>query len=352
MTINHPFSSLELPIIQAPMAGGITTPQMVIETGRHGGLGMLAAGYLTPENALEQIREVKQALDKPFGINLFVPQPFHVDEADVQKAEAALAPFSEALDLSGTATPPLPVYEKAVETFQAHIDVILEERVPVCSFTFGLPDAAATRRLKENGVFLIGTATTTAEAVLVEESGMDMVVVQGSEAGGHRGHFHKSMEESHIGLFSLIPQTVDAVTIPVAAAGGIMDARGIQAARCLGAAAVQMGTAFLPCQESGAPDAHKNAVLQAQEDDVVMTRAFSGKWARGIQNEFIQMMKDEDAVVDFPVQNALTKPIRSAAGSRGDTAYMSLWTGQSTRLARRRTVKELMESLAEELKPF
>jgi nitronate monooxygenase len=188
-----------------------------------------------------------------------------------------------------------------------------------------------------------------AEALAIENKGLEMVVVQGSEAGGHRGNFIHENQESLIGLMSLIPQVVDNVSIPVIAAGGLMDGRGLMASLCLGAKGVQMGTAFLTCVESGAPKVYKESILQANEDQIVLTRAFSGKWARGVKNKFIlEMQKHEHSLPDFPIQNTLTQPIRKAANLQNNQDYMSLWSGQSPRLAKNQTVATLMKNIIEE----
>ena len=203
------------------------------------------------------------------------------------------------------------------EIFNEQIKVVMEEKVPFCSFTFGIPSKEVIVELKQHNIILIGTATTVEEAVEIEKNGMDIVVVQGSEAGGHRGNFINGFQESLIGLMSLIPQVVDNVSIPVIAAGGIMDGRGLMASLCLGAKGVQMGTAFLTCIESGAHKVHKEAILNAKEDQIVLTRAFSGKWARGIKNKFIlEMQKHESSIPDFPVQNSLTQSIRKASATK------------------------------------
>jgi nitronate monooxygenase len=197
----------------------------------------------------------------------------------------------------------------------------------------------------------MGTATTVREAVENEEAGMDIVVVQGSEAGGHRGNFIDGYQESLVGLMSLIPQVVDNVSIPVVAAGGIMDGRGLMASICLGAKGVQMGTAFLTCVESGAHKVHKEAILNANEDQTVLTRSFSGKWARGIINKFIlEMQNHETLLPDFPVQNTLTQDIRKTSAAQNNQDFMSLWSGQSPRLAKSQTVESLIKKIIVEAK--
>ncbi|MET3696724.1 nitronate monooxygenase [Bacillus oleivorans] len=341
--------NIKYPIIQAPMAGGVTTSELVAEVSNSGGLGMIGAGYMTPKQMREQIREIKQLTANPFGINLFVPNEFGATEEEVRDANDILNPIREQLNIQSKDNLELPEYNRVVETFIEQIEVILEEKVPVCSFTFGIPSTEVIDKIKQHNIILIGTATTVREAVEIEKTGMDMVVVQGSEAGGHRGNFIYGHQESLIGLMSLIPQVVDHVTIPVIAAGGIMDGRGFMASICLGAAGVQMGTAFLTCIESGAPNVHKEAILQADEDETVLTRAFSGKWARGINNKFIsEIQHKEESLPDFPVQNTLTQEIRKASLTQNNPDFMSLWSGQSPRLAKNQTVGKLMKNIISE----
>lgn len=342
---------IEYPIIQAPMAGGVTTSKLVAEVSKAGGLGMIGAGYLNPHQAREQIRIIKQLTVNPFGINLFVPEEFDVLEGDVSSANQALQPIRHQLKLPPKEQFDFPAIENVHQAFADHVQVVIEEKVPICSFTFGIPSKDVIADLKRHDIFLIGTATTVEEAIENERAGMDAIAVQGSEAGGHRGSFMDGNQEKLIGLMSLIPQVVDEVSIPVIAAGGIMDGRGLMASICLGAHGVQMGTAFLTCLESGAHETHKTAILNAHEDQTVMTRAFSGKWARGIENRFIADMKRHERFLpDFPVQNVLTQDIRKGSAGLKTPEFMSLWSGQSPRLAKEQTAKELIQTVMEDIK--
>ncbi|MFB7140666.1 NAD(P)H-dependent flavin oxidoreductase [Gottfriedia sp. NPDC056225] len=343
--------NIEYPIIQAPMAGGITTSKLVAEVSNCGGLGTIGAGYMTPSQIREQIREIKKLTSKQFGINLFVPNDFKIDENEIEASNHLLLPINEELNLKQDERIQLPSFNRLTETFHEQIKVIIEEKVPICSFTFGLPSIELIKELKFHNIILIGTATTLKEAIEIEKAGMDLVVVQGSEAGGHRGNFISDDEESLIGLMSLIPQVVDHVNIPIIAAGGIMDGRGLTASMCLGAKAVQMGTAFLTCIESGAHEVHKNAILNATEEQLVLTRSFSGKWARGVGNKFVmEMRQHENSVPQFPIQNTITQTIRIAAAKQSNKEYMSLWSGQSPRLANNVTVKELITKIIDDVK--
>lgn len=342
---------IRYPIIQAPMAGGITTSKLVAAVSNSGGLGMIGAGYLAPAQTREQIREINELTSNPFGINLFVPSEFKIIENEIQSANQSLNPIRRQLNLPLKNSIEVPNFTNLLETFIEQITVVIEEKVPICSFTFGIPSKEVIAKLKQANILLIGTATTVAEAVENEKAGMDIVVVQGSEAGGHRGNFINGDQESLVGLMSLIPQVADNLSIPVVAAGGIMDGRGLMASICLGAKGVQMGTAFLTCIESGAHAVHKEAILHANEDQTVLTRSFSGKSARGISNKFIREMQNyETQLPDFPIQNTLTQDIRKTSATQNNKDFMSLWSGQSPRLAKSQTVDSLIKKIIAEAK--
>jgi nitronate monooxygenase len=342
---------IQYPIIQAPMAGGVTTSELVSEVSHSGGLGSIGAGYMTPRELQKQIQEIKQLTTNTYSVNLFVPIPLDVTQDEMNRANDILQPIREELNIQPNDNLEIPTYENELEKFHEQVQVLMKEKVPVCSFTFGIPSSEMISELKKHNIILVGTATTVREAIENEQAGMDIVVVQGSEAGGHRGSFTKEGNENLIGLMSLIPQVVDHVSIPVVAAGGIMDGRGLMAALSLGAEGVQMGTAFLTCEESGANDIHKEEILHAHEDQTVLTRSFSGKWARGIKNRYISEMQDvEESFPEFPIQNTLTKGIRSASSSQQNRDFMSIWSGQSPRLAKKQTVNELMKEMIKEAK--
>ena len=341
--------NIEYPIIQAPMAGGVTTSKLVASVSNAGGLGMVGAGYMTPNQMRTQIRELKQLTPNPFGINLFVPNEFEVKEDEIRTSNQLMNGFRDELGLPRKETMEIPNSNSVYATFKEQIKVVVEEKVPICTFTFGIPPKEMIEEIKKQNILLMGTATTLKEAVANEKAGMDIIVVQGSEAGGHRGNFMEEDQESLIGLMSLIPQVVDHVGVPVVAAGGIMDGRGLMASICLGAKGVQMGTAFLTCMESGAHPVHKEAILNAEGDHTVLTRAFSGKWARGIKNRFIsEMQAQQDKLPSFPVQNSLTQDIRKKSGEQNNPEFMSLWSGQSAVLAKNQTVEALIQEIVEE----
>jgi nitronate monooxygenase len=337
---------LAYPIIQAPMAGGATTAELVAAVCEAGALGFIGAAYLTPSDIIAVSQEVRARTSRPFGINLFAPLDASDQPSDARPALNLLAPFHAELGLPPPALPTL-----IAESFDAQLSAALESGASVFSFTFGLLPTNAIAAIKASGMFLIGTATTVDEARKLAAAGVDAVVAQGSEAGAHRGTFAADFEAAMVGTIALVPQVVDAVAVPVIASGGIMDGRGIAAALALGASAVQMGTAFLTCDEAGIPAAHKAAILAADAHDTRLTRAFSGRPARGIVNRFMleaDRMADSGAILPYPLQNALTRPLRSAAARQGRGEYLSLWAGQGVRLARRQSAADLIARLVHE----
>jgi nitronate monooxygenase len=337
---------LEHPVIQAPLAGGGDTPDLVAAVGNAGGIGFIGAAYSTPAQIIELGRAVRQKTTRPFGINLFAPVPQPEPIANPHAAVRCVTPFFAELGLPAP-SPSAPVGDSFLDQLAA----ALETDASAFSFTFGILPLEAIEAIKRRGLFLIGTATSVAEAIALEKAGVDAIVAQGSEAGGHRGTFSGDFSAAMIGTISLVPQVVDAVKIPVIASGGIMDGRGIAAALALGAAAVQMGTAFLTCNEAGVADAYKEAILNAREDQTRVTRAFSGRPARGIVNRFmaeVESSEAPDSILPFPLQNALTRPLRAAAAKQDRAEFLSLWAGQGARMARRQTAAELVARLARE----
>jgi len=340
------YLNIKYPIIQAGMAGGVTTPELVAAVSNAGALGTLGAGYMSPTQMQDNIRKIKKLTNKPFGVNLFIPEIPDVIDQEIEKANAWLQPFREELNIMEKPE----VKKGTASIFEEQIQIILEEKIPVCSFTFGIPSKEVVQQLKKRNVVVIGTATTVNEAIANEENGMDMVVVQGSEAGGHRGTFMGQFEEAMIGTMALVPQSVDQVKIPVIAAGGIMDGRGVLSALILGAQAVQMGTAFVTSLESGASPQHKEAILNSIEEQSVVTSAFSGKPARGIRNEFItKMTKYEKELPKYPIQNTLTKKIRSEAAKQNRPEWMSLWCGQNPRLSKPQSAMEVVSEICSQV---
>lgn len=332
---------LKFPIIQAPMAGGATTPELVAAVCNAGGLGSLGAGYMPPDEIRHALKTIRQLTNKPFAVNLFIPEKHYASAAQIRRACDDIKQSCGELNIGIE-----PVTEPYAASFEEQINVLIEEKIPVFSYAFGLLDSKWISKFKKNHTILIGTATTLAEACVLQESGIDAIVAQGSEAGGHRGTFIGKAEDGLIGLFSLLPQLVDQLDIPIIAAGGIMDGRAIIAALDLGAESVQMGTAFLSCFESGIPDVYKHTLLTQQQDNTVLTRAFSGKLARGIRNQFIERMDARKInILDYPIQNALTSMMRKKAREQNNIDFMSMWAGQSVPLCRSISAKDLIGAL-------
>ncbi|MBS0293340.1 MAG: nitronate monooxygenase [Proteobacteria bacterium] len=334
---------ITLPIIQGPMTGS-DTPQLAAAVSAAGGLGLLGCGMRSPQAMREAAAAVRAATDRPFGMNLFVLEQPHPDAAEVAAALERLAPLYARFGLA----PSLPA--RWCEDFGAQFEALIAARPAVASFTFGILNAAQVQRLKdEAGSYVIGTATTVAEALAWQQVGADAVVASGMEAGGHRGTFLGDWDGSQIGTLSLVPACVDALTIPVIAAGGIMDGRAIAAAHALGAQAVQMGTAFLACPESAIVPAQRAAMASARATDTRLTRIFSGRPARGILNEAMRTLQPHEADIPaYPVQNALMGPIRRAAAQAGDADHIALWAGQGVGAARALPAGELVALLARE----
>lgn len=330
---------VELPIIQAPMAGGITTAELVAAVSNAGGIGSLGAAYLSPGEMREAIAKIRKLTNKPFAVNLFVPGTSTATQDQIGHARDVVERCCSELKISiDTVSAPF------APNFDDQMQVIIDEKVQIFSFTFGIPGKKWLTQLKNESIITMGTATTLAEAQLLEKSGIDFISAQGSEAGGHRGTFLVPVQDALIPLAQLVAEIVTGVSIPVIAAGGIMNADDMKAALSYGACAVQMGTAFLTCKESGASAVYKNALLNATQDTAtVVTKVFSGKYARAIQNKFtVCMKKYENFVLDFPIQNKLTRPMRKASEQQNNPEFMSLWAGVNAYLCREQSVEELM----------
>jgi nitronate monooxygenase len=335
---------LRLPLIQAPMAGGSTTPELVAAVSNAGALGSLAAPLLSPAQILDQCARIRTLTNRPFCVNLFVLEPGPVDQDVLASGIARLKPYTDELGLPAPSAP-----AQYCQSVSAQLEAVLAVRPALASFTFGVLSAAAVTRLREAGIRVMGTATNVAEALAWQEAGADLVCAQGAEAGGHRGTFIGSFEQSCVGLFALLPQIVDAVRVPVVAAGGIMDGRGIAASLMLGAVGAQLGTAFLAADEAGIHAAYKDRLAQTADTGTLVTSAFSGRPARAIANRFSAAMASQLAALPpYPVQNALTGPLRAHAAQTGQLEYMSLYAGQGAGMARRMPAAELVALLRTE----
>lgn len=340
---------IEHPLIQAPMAGS-NTPALVAAVSHAGGLGSLGAGYLEPQALLEQAAQIRADTGRPFAINLFVlPDTFEVDETVLAQARARLDALMEQEGLAVRTTQP----ERWAPRFSDQLAALREARPAVASFTFGLLTAEQMRELQQLKICVVGTATSVAEARAWAELGADAVCMQGAEAGGHRGSFQHAPEDALIGLFALVPLTVRAMeahgNLPVIASGGIMDGRGMLAAEVLGAAASQLGTAFLACPESAAAEAWKLDLAKAEEHRVATICGITGRAARGLRNRFAEAMQPFVAQLPpYPVLNALTSPLRRAAAAAGRGDLLSEWCGQAAGMVRTLPAAELVATLMDE----
>ena len=336
---------IQNPVIQGPMGGGPSTPELVAAVSNAGGLGSLGAAYLKPDEITAAIQRIKSLTNKPFNVNLFAGGYEAKTDPDPAPMLDVLAEIHESLGLPAPTLPQLPP-----DPFAAQLEAVLDTGAPIFSFTFGIPDADAMARLKARHVAILGTATTVKEAQMLAEAGADAIVAQGAEAGAHRGTFAGSFEASMIPTFDLVREIRSGVSLPVIASGGIMDGRDLASVLRLGASAAALGTAFLTCPESGAPEAHKQAILAARKDTTVITRAFSGRPARGLTNNFIAKLAGrEEIILSYPRQNILTRAMRTAAAKIGDSGFLSLWAGRGVARARAIPAAELVKKLVDEM---
>ena len=332
---------IEHPIIQGPMGGGPSTPELVAAVSNAGGLGSLGAAYQTPDQIMETIRRIRSLTSRPFNVNLFAGGWSTEHSVDHGPMLAIVGEIHEKLGLPAPQAP-----RPAPDPFPAQLEAVLDARPPIFSFTFGIPDRDSMTRLKSRGILILGAATTVDEARALEAAGVDAIVAQGAEAGAHRGTFLDSFESSMVPTLDLVRASAAAVKLPVIATGGLMDGRDIVAALRAGASAAQLGTAFLAGPESGAAQVHKRAILAAKEDTTVVTRAFSGRPARGLRNAFIAKVETQrDGILPYPFQNSLTRPMRTAAAQKGLAGYLSLWAGQGVARATSLPAGELVARL-------
>lgn len=331
----------ERPIIQAPMAGGAATPDLVAAVSAAGGLGSLPAGYLTADALGARIDEVRALGARTFSVNLFVPSPPLTPE----RTDAMAAYRSDLADDARRLGVELGQALDDDDDYDAKVDLLVQARVPVVSFTFGCPSDEVLARLRAVGSATVVTITTVEEARTAVARGADGVCAQGVEAGGHRATFDPEHADDRP-LAELLPDVVRAVDVPVIAAGGIMDGTDVAAALASGAAAAQSGTAFLRCPESGAQPLHKAALADPDFTETALTRAFTGRPARGLTNRFI--LDHTDAPDAYPQVHHMTKPLRAAATRAADPEGMALWAGTGFRRARELPAGELVAVLRDE----
>jgi nitronate monooxygenase len=339
---------VQYPIIQGPL-GGLSSQKLTAAVSNFGGLGSFGAHSLAPEAINDVIAQIRALTSKPFAMNLWVSMEDDgartSDESAFNRSLASLAPHLAEL---GAARPAYPPYSPT--RFEDQARVILDANVPAFSFIFGIPPREILEECRAKGIVTIGTATTPDEAAALEDAGVDAIAASGFEAGGHRGSFLRATEDSLTGTLSLIPQVCDTVAVPVIAAGGIGDARGVIAALALGADAVQLGTAFLACEESGASRLHREALQGTNAGHTGLTKGFTGRLARGIHNRLMEELNREGtAVLPYPLQRALVRNLSVAAEAAGRADLLPLWAGQSAMLSRCTDVSAFLSSLVEEV---
>ena len=323
------------------MGGGPSCPVLAAAVSDAGGLGFLAAGYKTADEVAAEITATKRLTEAPFGVNVFVPYRPPVDEAALERYLAELAKDASSLGLS------LGTSGWTDDEWAAKLDVLLRDPVPVVSFAFGCPSREVVSELQQVGSRVVVTITTPRDVVTATEAGVDALCCQGIEAGAHRGGFTDDERDDGFGLLALLGATRSVTDLPLIAAGGLMDGRDVAAVLAGGAEAAQLGTAFLRSPESAANDTYKAALADGQFELTAITRAFSGRRARGLVNRF--MLEHPDAPAAYPQINSATRPLRGDAARRGDPHGLSLWAGQGYQRAETRAAGEIVEQIAASL---
>lgn len=340
---------LTYPVLQGPFGSGHSSAELAAAVSNAGGLGAYGAHHLSGEEILALAGDIRSRSDKPFNLNLWIPRGQEWGEPSGREREKAyiqqLAPFYEELSLA-----PPDAAKNPLHDYDDQVEALLEARPAVFSFVFGIPERSVLARCAERGIKTLGAATTVAEAVALEEAGVDMVIASGLEAGGHRPAFLTEPEpRSLLTTFTLLPKVRDAVSIPVIAAGGIADSRGVRAALALGADAVQVGTAFLACEESGASSLHKQLLRKKGGVDTVMTRVVSGRMARYIRNRLTEASDGwTDPALPYPLQMSVTRPLSSASTASGHPDFATMAAGQVTGLSCQVHAAELLSALMNE----
>lgn len=337
---------IEYPILQGPF-GGFPSQKLTATVSDFGGLGSFGAHGLAPSAIQEVISEIRSFTSKPFAMNLWVSMEDEGASASTAKDfEEALAPIAGYLHDLGAPRPSFKPYQPI--RFEEQVRVLIDSRVPVFSFIAGIPPREILDECRSRGIVTIGSATTPDEAIALEQAGVDLIVASGFEAGGHRGSFLRPAEDSLTGSFSLIPQVADSVSLPVIAAGGIGDARGIVAALALGAQGVQLGTVLLACEDSGASEMHRNAILKGKAARTALTRGFTGRLARGIHNHLLEELNQPNtAILPYPLQRALMRNLAVPAQKAGREELLGLWAGQSASLSHSSDAHSLLRHLVE-----
>ncbi|APJ04316.1 NAD(P)H-dependent flavin oxidoreductase [Silvanigrella aquatica] len=334
---------IQIPLIVAPMAGGLSTPELVACAAQAGAIGFLACSYDSPENMDAQIKKVKQLTHKHFAVNLFTQHPaLNLTEQQIEKAIVATNQYREELKIPSL-TKLNPPY---APDFEKQFEIVLANIPKAFSFTFGLIKKEHIKECNKKRIVTIGTATQLKEALSLQELGVDALVAQGVEAGGHRGFFDPNENDPNISTDNLVSQFIKKLNIPVIAAGGIMNQKHIQKILSKGASAVQMGTAFLLSSEAGTSEPYRRA-LREKKRETELTKVFSGRYARGLKNRFMTEMKDKvtDSILPFPAQNALTRDIRSKAAQMDQEEFLSLWAGSNAHMIKEHSALEIISKL-------
>ncbi len=340
--------NIDYPIVQGPFGGGYSSVALASTVSNLGGMGSFGAHHLSHDEILQLNNELRSVTKGTYALNLWIDNDKYkssYSDAEFERTKALFKPFFDELEVEIPTKPILP----EGHSNKKQLEAIIEARPPVFSFVYGIPDKEILKELHNNGTVLIGAATTVEEAVVLEDTGVDIIVASGFEAGGHRIAFLENDDSKLIGTISLIPRVVEAVNIPVLAAGGIADGRGILSALALGAQGVQIGTAFLACEESNASDLHKKILHSPAAENTMLTKSFTGRTARGTVSEIAKQTQGRDLeLAPYPLQGLFMRPLRKAALEQGRTDLISFWSGQSAPLIKHHRAKDLFNSLISE----
>lgn len=341
---------IQYPVIQAPMFG-VSTVQMAAAAAKAGCLGSLALADLSADQCAELVRKMKELTDRPFSANIFT---HHIPEVTdgLKEKYIKTKQFIQQLARKNDIEVDLPELETiSLKTYHEQVDVIIEENCKILSFTFGNLDVQSIQKLKENGVTLIGTCTSVNEALQLEKSGIDIICVQGIEAGGHRGSFDAE-HIPQIGGLSLLSQVYDHVNVPLVYAGGIYHAKTLKAVKDLGAKGFQVGNLLLASQESALQPFEKERLKKVREEEIVLTKSFSGRYARGIKNQFIETVENSEYILPYPYQNKLTNALRKAAKSLQNPEFVGIWVGQSIHRYSELSTEEILKGLIRQCEKY
>ena len=340
---------IEYPVIQGPFGGGLSTVKLLAAVSNAGGMGSFGAHILSPSGISELINDIRKETDRPYAINLWVSDH---DEGGLNTQREAFndyvgyfKPYYDALNIK---LPEFP--DKYTENYEEQVEAVIEAAPPVFSFVYGIPSHDVLERCRRKKITTIGAVTTLEEALAMEEAGVDIILATGLEAGGHRVSFMDKPENSLYGGLALVPQIVDRVKIPVICAGGIVDSRGVKAALALGAQGVQIGTAFLACEESGTSTMHRDVLFSDASYKTVLSRAFTGRLARFIPNKFIDAIEQsKELPLPFPIQSFFTSTIKKSAHEQGNRNFASFYAGQGAPLLKHKKARALIEAIVADM---